>query len=128
MLAFMVRELNLIEQFRNLSLVSEVTLNSVRLGMLKLTSNFLHHIIESQNLDVGFIDRFSLVEHNVDEDFKVNENGILKFRNRVCMPDVSELKRMILEESHRSSLSIHPMATKMYQDLKKMFWKLLNIP
>jgi len=28
---------------------------------------------------------------------------------------------MILEESHRSSLSIHPGATKMYHDLKKLF-------
>lgn len=38
------------------------------------------------------------------------------------MPENSELKKMILEESHRSSLSIHPRATKTYQDLKKMFW------
>ena len=29
---------------------------------------------------------------------------------------------MILEEEHRSNLSIHPGATKMYQDLKTMFW------
>lgn len=29
---------------------------------------------------------------------------------------------MILEEGRRSSLSIHPDATKMYQDLKKLFW------
>jgi len=35
----MVKELELIEQFRDLSLVSELTLEGVRLGMLKLTSN-----------------------------------------------------------------------------------------
>ena len=29
---------------------------------------------------------------------------------------------MILEEGHRSGLSIHPGANKMYQDLKKNFW------
>lgn len=29
---------------------------------------------------------------------------------------------MILEEIHRSNLSIHPGDTKMYQDLKKLFW------
>lgn len=38
------------------------------------------------------------------------------------MPDNYELKKMILEESHRRSLSIHPGAIKMYQDLKKIFW------
>ena len=32
------------------------------------------------------------------------------------------MKKMILEESHTISLSIHPGATKMYHDLKKMFW------
>lgn len=37
------------------------------------------------------------------------------------MPDVPELKKIILEESHGNGLSIHPRATKMYQDLKKMF-------
>ena len=39
MSALMVKELELIEQFRDLSLVSELTLEGVRLGMLKLTSN-----------------------------------------------------------------------------------------
>ena len=29
---------------------------------------------------------------------------------------------MILQEGHRSNLSIHPSATKMYQDLKTLFW------
>ena len=32
------------------------------------------------------------------------------------------MKKVILEESHRSKLSIHPGATKMYQDLKIFFW------
>ena len=27
-----------------------------------------------------------------------------------------------MEEGHRSSLSIHPRAIKMYQDLKQVFW------
>ena len=44
---------------------------------------------------------------------------MLRFRDRICIPDNDE---MILEESHRSSLSIHPGATKMYHGLKKLFW------
>ena len=32
------------------------------------------------------------------------------------------MKKMILEESHISSLSIHPGATKMYHDLKLFCW------
>jgi len=44
------------------------------------------------------------------------------FHDRVCVPDVIELKKRILEEGHRSSMSIHPGATKMYSDLKRLFW------
>ena len=53
---------------------------------------------------------------------KVDDQGVLRFRGRICIPDDDELKKLILEESHRSSLSIHPGATKMYHDLKKLFW------
>ena len=40
----------------------------------------------------------------------------------MCVPNNEEIKEMILEEAHKSKLSIHPSTTKMYQDLKKMFW------
>ena len=40
----MVCELELIEQFRDMSLVCEETLNSVKLGMFKLTSGILEEI------------------------------------------------------------------------------------
>lgn len=40
----MVRELELIDQFRDMSLVCEVTPGCVRLGMLKVTSGFLYDI------------------------------------------------------------------------------------
>lgn len=45
----------------------------------------------------------------------------MMFHDRLCVSDVPELKKSILEEGHMSGLSIHPSATKMYQDLK-MFW------
>jgi len=41
---------------------------------------------------------------------------------RIFVPDDSVLKRLILEEAHKSSFRFHPGATKMYQDLKKDYW------
>ena len=43
---FMVREMEMIEQFRDMSLVCEKTHDSVKLGMLKLTSGILEEIRE----------------------------------------------------------------------------------
>jgi len=44
----------------------------------------------------------------------VNNDGILRFQGRVCIPDDVEVKRLILEERHKSRLSLHPGMTKMY--------------
>ncbi|XP_050895763.1 uncharacterized protein LOC127102436 [Lathyrus oleraceus] len=118
----MVRELELIKQFRDMSLVYEETPNSVKLGMMKLTSGILEEIRESQKSDLGLVDRLTLINQGSGGDFRVDENDVMRFRDRVCVLDVQEIKKSILEEGHRSGLSIHPDATKMDQDLKKLFW------
>lgn len=46
----------------------------------------------------------------------------MRFRDLVCVLDVPKLKKGILEEGHKSGFSIHPGATNMYQDLKRLFW------
>ena len=38
------------------------------------------------------------------------------------MPRKSTLRKMLLEEGHKSRLSIHPGMTKIYKDLKGTFW------
>lgn len=55
-------------------------------------------------------------------DFKVGDYGVMRFRDRICVSDISRLKKMILEEGHMSGLNIHPGAKKFYQDLKRIFW------
>src|ERR1051325_7148683 len=118
----MVRELKMIEQFRDMSLVIKVTPKSVILGMLKINNDLLDSIREAQKLDVKLVDLLVGIGQIESEDFKLDAQGVLRFRDRICIPDDVDLKRMILEESHRSNLSIHPGATKMYQDLRKLFW------
>ena len=44
------------------------------------------------------------------------------YKDRVCVPNDSELKKAILEEAHGGSFSMHPSSTKMYQDLKVSYW------
>ena len=54
--------------------------------------------------------------------FNLSSDGILRFRNRVVVPKDEELKREILEESHRSRYTVHPSSGKMYQDPKSLYW------
>jgi len=122
MSALMVKELYLIEQFQDLSLVCELEPESVKLGMLKLTSNIFEEIKFGQKEDLELVDRVVLVNQGKGVDFRLDQKDVLMFRDRVCVPDVPELKKRILDEGHRSSLSIHLGVTKMYQDLKRLFW------
>ena len=79
--------------------------------MLKIDSDFLKSIKEAQKEDVKFVDLLVTSNQTEDSDFKVDDLGVLRFQGRICIPDNEEIKKMILEESHRSSLSIHPGAT-----------------
>jgi hypothetical protein len=54
--------------------------------------------------------------------FREDEQGIVWFEKRVCVPQDPELGKLILQEASNSPYSIHPGNTKMYMDLKGRFW------
>ncbi|XP_058774490.1 uncharacterized protein LOC131648781 [Vicia villosa] len=118
----MVKELELIEQFGVMSLVCKVTPQSVTLGMLKINNDFLDSIREAQKIDVKLVDSMVEIDQSENNDFKLDAQGVLRLRNRICILNDVEMKRLFLEESHKSNLSIQPGATKMCQDLKNLFW------
>ena len=89
--------------------------------MLKLTSGILDEIREGQKSDLILVDRLTLINQGLGGDFQIDENGVMRCRDRVCVPNIAYLKKRILEEGHRSGLIINPRATKMYQDLRKLF-------
>jgi hypothetical protein len=47
---------------------------------------------------------------------------VVWFGKRLVVPVDPEIKKIILDEAHKSKFSIHPGSTKMYQDLKQNFW------
>ena len=54
--------------------------------------------------------------------FKVDEQGILWYEDRICIPQNGKLRKLILDEAHCSAYPIHPGSTKMYMDLKQKYW------
>lgn len=94
----MVQELELIEQFRDMYLVCEKTHYSVKLGMLKLTSGIREEIRQGQKIDLGLVDRLMLINQGKGDDFRIDENCVMGFRDKVYALDGPELKKSILEE------------------------------
>jgi hypothetical protein len=53
--------------------------------------------------------------------FREDEQGTLWYKGQICVPDVADLRKLILSEAHDTAYSIHPGSTKMYYDLKERF-------
>jgi len=53
--------------------------------------------------------------------FRIDDNGILWFGKRICVPKVKAIRNMILREAHESAYSIHFGSTKMHLDLKQKY-------
>lgn len=46
--------------------------------------------------------------------FLVNSKGVLQFEDHLCVPNMGDLRREILNEVHKSAYARHPSVTKMY--------------
>jgi hypothetical protein len=53
--------------------------------------------------------------------FQKDHQGVVWFGKRLVVPADPEIKKIILDEAHKSKISIHPGSTKMYQDRKQNF-------
>jgi len=61
------------------------------------------------------------VERVPHPDFKIVD-GLMRFRGRICVPNISDIREQILDECHKSKLAVHPGQMKMYQNLRKVYW------
>ena len=57
-----------------------------------------------------------------NESFSLRGDGVLRYQERLCVPNVDDLRNQILEEPHGSHYSIHPGSTKMFHDLSEVFF------
>ena len=102
----------------NLSLSDDGTV----VAELVARPNLLNRVLEAQKKDEKISAIIDQIRDGKETEFTVNENGVLCYKARVCVPDDDELRKAILEEAHSGSFAIHPGSTKMYQDLKMSFW------
>ena len=58
----------------------------------------------------------------MNETFSLGGDFILRYHDRLCVPDVGYLWIEIVTEAYGSKYSIHPGSTKIYHDLKQIFW------
>ena len=48
------------------------------------------------------------------EDYVIIQDGILVMKGRICVPNVDNLRKAIMEEAYCSTYAMHPDSTKMH--------------
>ncbi|KAL4021666.1 hypothetical protein IC575_020472 [Cucumis melo] len=99
--------------------VGEVT---SQLAQLSVQPTLRQKIIVAQLNDPYLVEKRRLVETGQGENFSISSDDGLMFEGRLCVPEDSAVKTELLAEAHSSPFTMHPGSTKMYQDLKNVYW------
>ena len=76
--------------------------------------DMLNRVLEAQNIDEKISAIVNQIGIDKETEFTVNENGVLYYKDQVCVPYGNDLRKAILEEAHNGSFVIHPGSIKMY--------------
>jgi hypothetical protein len=121
--------------------VSQLVVNSVSFELCEEFDNLNLRIVahtEAMEMEVGSYllqeiprgqqedEKVQEIKRNIKEEklsgFSEDDEGVLWYKGRICVPNIKELKVKILREAHESAYSIHPGGNKMYHDLKASYW------
>ena len=88
-----------------------------------LGSFLLSKVIKSQGQDAEIMSIKDRVQSGAgDEGWTIHSDGSLRYRGRVVVPQLTDLREEILREFHCSRFTVHPGGTKMYHDLHRQYY------
>ncbi|KAL0540278.1 hypothetical protein IC582_024512 [Cucumis melo] len=95
---------------------------TMQLAQLTVQPTLRQRIIDAQSNDPYLVEKRGLAEAGQTAEFSLSSDGGLLFERRLCVPSDCAVKTELLSEAHSSPFSMHPGSTKMYQDLKRVYW------
>jgi hypothetical protein len=119
MLAAHSMSFKLAKEFERLSLGF---LNNTQGVTIELEPTLEQDIRKGQKDDEKINKFRQLIIDRKGPDFREDAEGVVWFKDRLCVPDITSIRELILKEAHETAYSIHPGSEKMYQYLKKRFW------
>jgi hypothetical protein len=92
------------------------------LHSIQISCSLESKIIEGQKTDKGIFHIKEKIKEEPTKHFRVDEQDVLWFDDRLVVPKDQELKNKLMDEAHLSKLSIQPESSKMYQELRPHYW------
>ncbi|KAL0347899.1 UNVERIFIED_CONTAM: Transposon Tf2-11 polyprotein [Sesamum angustifolium] len=94
----------------------------ILLATMQVKPSLKDKIREAQDKDKYFQKMKTKVQEGKNNQFIIQDDGMLLNGKRVCVPNVEELRTEIMHEAHYAPYAMHPGSTKMYRDLKPYYW------
>jgi hypothetical protein len=101
----------------NLRIIANTEAMEIEVG-----SSLLQEIQRGQLEDEKVQEIKCKIKEEKSPDFSGDDEGVLWYKGRICVPNIMELKDKIIREAHESAYSIHPLGNKMYRDLQSTYW------
>jgi hypothetical protein len=89
---------------------------------MEVDSMLEQNIQKGQHKDAKIQEIIEQTKEDKAPGFSVDDQGTLWYKKRICVPEIKEIRELILHEAHDSAYSIHPGSTKMHHDLKSRYW------
>jgi hypothetical protein len=96
-------------------------LNNTQGVTIELEPTLEQDIRKGQKDDEKINEIRQLIIDGKGKGFCEDAEGVVWFKDSLCVLDIKSIQELILKEAHETSYSIHPGSEKMYQDLKKRF-------
>jgi hypothetical protein len=96
-------------------------LNSTQGVTVELEHTLERDIKNGQKNDEKINEIRQMILDGKGKDFWEDTEGMVWFKDRLCVLDIKSIWELILKEAHETAYSIHPRSEKMYQDLKNRF-------
>ena len=94
------------------------TVDGALSAKLRVMPDLKQMMIDAHKDDVKLQGRVQLVKNGDKTNYSIKDDGGLYYKSRLCVPNVQELKKKLMYESHNTVFTMHPGGNKMYQDLK----------
>ncbi|KAL0536582.1 hypothetical protein IC582_025533 [Cucumis melo] len=120
--ALITKQTPLLRDFERAEIAVSVGEVTAQLAQLTVQPTLRQKIIAAQLNDPYLAEKRRVVETEQGESFSISSDDGLMFEGRLCVPEDSAVKTELLTEAHSSPFTMHPGSTKMYQDLRSVYW------
>ncbi|KAL4026019.1 hypothetical protein IC575_014426 [Cucumis melo] len=120
--ALITKQAPLLRDFERAEIAVSLGEVTSQLAQLSVQPTLRQRIIVAQLNDPYLVEKHRLVKTGQGEDFSISSDDSLTFEGRLCVSEDSAVKIELLSEAHSSPFTMHPGSTKMYQDLRSVYW------